>query len=115
MVTNYTTTTWRPDSHEAYDALKGLQVVSADGEQVGTVEAIFHPKQAIPEAIGGHYFLVTPGTPQSWFGQGNEVYVPESAIASVSTDAVRLADAKDQLAAHGWNQQPPNLQDFHRA
>ena len=109
-----TTTSWRPNSHDDYDTLKGLQVVSADGEQLGTIEAIFHPKQAVPEAYGGHYFLVTPGTLKRWFGQGNEVYVPESAIASVSTDAVRLADAKDQLAARDWDQQPANLQDFNR-
>jgi ribosomal 30S subunit maturation factor RimM len=110
-----TTITWRPDSHDDYDTLKGLQVVSADGEQLGTIEAIFHPKQAMPEARGGHYFLVTPGTLKSWFGSGSEFYVPESAIANVSTDAVRLADAKDQLEAHGWDQQPPNLREFNRA
>ena len=113
MVT--TITTWQPDSHDDYDTLKGLQVVSADGEQLGRVEAIFHPKQAMPETYGGHYFVVTPGTLKSWFGKGSEFYVPESAIANVSTDAVLLADAKDQLEAKGWGQPPANLAEFNRA
>ncbi len=106
--TTDTTTTWRPDTHEAYDTLKGLIVVSADGAKIGTIETVFHPKQAMPEARGGHYFLVKPGS-------GEACYVPESAIASVSTDAVRLADGKDQLETRGWDQPPANLQDFHRA
>jgi len=61
FTTTYTTITWTPTTHEAYDTLKGRDVVSAENEQLGTIAAIFHPKQAMPEARGGHYFLVKPG------------------------------------------------------
>jgi hypothetical protein len=116
MVTTTTyTTTWNPTTHEAYDTLKGRDVVSADNEKLGTIAAIFHPKQAMPEARGGHYFLVKPGMLKSWFGQGSEVYVPESAIADVTDDAVLLTYPKDQLEAQGWHRQPDNLARFNRA
>ena len=116
MVTTTTyTTTWNPTTHEAYDTLKGRDVVSADHEQLGTIAAIFHPRQAMPEARGGHSFLVKPGMLKSWFGQGREVYVPESAIADVTDDAVLLTYPKDQLAAQGWDRQPDNLARFNRA
>ena len=116
MVTTTTyTTTWNPTTHEAYDTLKGRDVVSADNEKLGTIAAIFHPKQAMPEARGGHYFLVKPGMLKSWFGQGSEVYVPESAIADVTDDAVLLTYPKDQLEAQGWNRPPADLAEFNRA
>ena len=116
VTTTYTTTTtWNPTTHEAYNTLKGRDVVSADNEKFGTIEAIFHPKQAMPEARGGHYFLVKPGMLKSWFGQGSEVYVPESAIANVTDDAVLLTYLKDQLEAQGWHRQPDNLARFNRA
>ena len=110
-----THTPWTPTTHEDYDALKGRQVISTDHEQLGTIAAIFHPKQAMPEARGGHYFLVKPGMLKSWFGQGSEFYVPESAIANVTDDAVLLTYAADQLEAQGWHRQPDNLARFNRA
>jgi hypothetical protein len=110
-----TTTTWNPITHADYDTLKGRDVVSADNEKLGTIEAIFHPKQAMPEAHGGHYLLVKPGALKSWFGRGSAVYVPESAIAAVTDDAVRLTYPKDQLEAQSWHQAPTTLQEFHRA
>ena len=114
MVTT-TYTTWNPTTHEAYDTLKGRDVVSADNEQLGTIAAIFHPKQAMPEARGGHCFLVKPGILKSWFGKGNEFYVPESAISNVTDDAVLLTYAADQLEAQGWDRPPADLAVFNRA
>src|SRR5918995_3316303 len=113
MVTTTTDTTWNPTTHEAYDTLKGRDVVSADNEKLGTIEAIFHPKQAMPEARGGHYVLVKPGMLKSWFGRGSAVYVPESAIAAVTDGAVRLMYPTDQLEAQSWHQ--ATLQAFNRA
>ena len=60
MVT-ITRTTWHPTAHDDYDHLKGQPVRSADAETIGTIAAVLHPKQAMPEARGGHYFLVKPG------------------------------------------------------
>ena len=107
--------TKRSTTHEAYDTLKGRDVVSADNEQLGTIQSVFHPTQAMPEARGRHYFLVTPGTLKNWFGQGSEVYVPETAIVDVTEDGVLLTYPKDQLETQGWNRQPANLAQFNRA
>ena len=110
-------TTWTPTTHADYDQLKGQPVRSADAETLGTITTIFHPKQAMSEARGNHYFLVKPGMlrQQSWFGRGSEFYVPESAIADVTEDGVRLTYPKDQLEAQGWGQPPADLAQFNRA
>ena len=116
MVTTTTyTTPWTPTTPEAYDALKGRDVVSADHEQLGTIAAIFHPTPAIPEARGEPYVLVKPGLLKRWFDDGSAFYVPASAIARVTDDAVRLLYATDQLEIHGWDQPPAELAEFHRA
>ena len=116
MVT-ITRTTWHPTTHADYDQLKGQPVRSADAETLGTIAAVLHPKQAKSAARGGYCFVVKPGMlrQQSWFGRGSEFYVPESAIADVNEDGVRLTYATDQLAAQGWNRQPDNLAQFNRA
>ncbi len=112
-----TPTPWLPTTHAEYDRLKGQPVRSADAETLGTITTILHPEAAMCEALGGHYIVVKPGMlrQQSWFGRGTEFYVPESAIAADTEDGVRLTYPTDQLAAQGWDQQPANLQDFHRA
>jgi hypothetical protein len=109
------TPSWAPTDHEEYDALKGRDLVSADGEELGTVEAVFHPRHALPAVRGGHYFLVKPSGIKSWFGLGEECYVPESAIATVTDDAVTLAVPKDQIESQGWNAAPAELDRFNRA
>ena len=114
MVTTMTTTTWTPTAHEEYDALKGRDVFSADGEKLGSIDAVFHPAQAMPEARGGHYFLVKPGMLKNWFG-GSEFYVPETAIAAVTGDGLELAYPKDRLDAQGWSTKPAELDRFNRA
>ncbi len=113
MVT--TTTTWTPTTHADYDRLKGMAVYSADGEKLGTIEAIFHPPDPMPQARGSHYFLVKPGTLKSWFGGGEEFYVPERAIGRVTGTGVELTYPKDQLEAQGWNSKPAGLDRFNRA
>jgi hypothetical protein len=117
MVTPPLFTPWNPIADADYDALKGMTVLSADGEHVGTIAAIFYPKQPMPAARGGHYVLVTPGVLRhwSWFGHGSEVYVPESAIADVTRDGVWLMYSKDELQAQNWATAPPRLATFTRA
>ena len=112
-----TTTTWTPTTHADYDQLTGQPVRSADAETLGTIAAVLHPKQAKSAARGGHCVVVKPGMlrQQSWFGRGSEFYVPESAIADVTEDGVRLTYPKDQLEAQGWGQPPADLAQFNRA
>jgi hypothetical protein len=50
-----------------------------------------------------------------WFDDGSEFYVPESAIARITEDGVRLTYATDQLEAQGWDQLPADLTVFNRA
>lgn len=111
-----TVTAWTPTSHADYDRLKGQPVRSADAETLGTITAVLHPVAAMCEALGGHYVVITPARlqHQRWFGHGSAFYVPESAIAADTEDGVRLTYPTDQLAAQGWDQQPANLQNFHR-
>ncbi len=119
MVTTITPAdpTWNPTTHDDYDQLKGQPVRSADAETLGTITAILHPKQEMPGAPGDHYLMVKPGMlqQQSWFGRGTEFYVPESAIAEVGEDGVRLMYLKDQLEAQGWDRPPAKLTQFNRA
>ncbi len=109
-----TTMTWTPTTHADYDALKGRDVVSSDGQKVGTIDAIFHPNQAISAAIGNHYFLVKPGTLQNLFG-AEEVYVPETAITEVTPQQIQLAFPKDQLQSQGWTTKPAGLESYKRS
>lgn len=108
-------TTWSPATHADYDALKGRAVVSADGEALGSIEAIFHPPDPMPQARGGHYFLVKPGALKNWFGGDEEIYVPETAITFVTTEGVALGYSKDQIEAQGWNRKPTGFDRFNRA
>jgi hypothetical protein len=110
-----TTTIWSPTTHADYDRLRGKDVFSADGEKLGEVEAVFHPAAAMPEARGGHFFLVKPGVLKSWFGRGEEFYVPEPAIGNVTDDGVTLVYAKEALEAQGWHRKPAGLDRFNRA
>jgi hypothetical protein len=114
MVTT-TYVTWTPTTHADYDHLKGRAVFSADGEKLGSIDAIFHPEAPMPEARGGHVFLVKPGMLKSWFGGGEEFYVPETAISDVAEDAVTLSYAKERLEAQGWGAKPAGINRFKRA
>ena len=78
------TTTWNPMTHTDYDPLQGQEVFSANGEKVGSIAGIFHPTMDMPAARGRHYFLLDPGLIKDWFGGFDQVYLPESAIESVS-------------------------------
>lgn len=100
-----TMTAWTPQTHADYDALKGCPVFSSDGEQVGTVAAVFHPQAAMPAARGGHYFAVKPGMLKSLFG-ADEVYVPETAIRTIADGKVVLGFAKAALQDQNWTTKP---------
>ncbi|HEV2108303.1 MAG TPA: PRC-barrel domain-containing protein [Thermomicrobiales bacterium] len=108
------TMTWMPTTHADYDALKGRDVVSSDGQKVGTIEAIFHPNQDLAVARGNHYFLVKPGMVQNLFG-GEEVYVPETALTEVTPEQIQLAYPKDQLQSQAWTTKPAGLESFRRS
>ena len=103
--------TWVPQSHEEYDRLKGRTVFSRDGAEIGTLCAVLHPPQDMPEARGGHYFLVE-STPLDPGLGGEELYLSEQLLDRVEPERVVLAVPRDRLTGdmirvpvnlHGWN------------
>jgi sporulation protein YlmC with PRC-barrel domain len=112
-----TTTTWNPMTHSDYDTLRGKDVYSADGEKVGSISQIFHPSMDMPEARGRHYFLLDPGLLKEWFAGFDKVYLPESAIQSLSADRVVLNMTSEQIKNQGkqWTTEPSGLGSYRRA
>ena len=102
---------WSPQSHEDYDRLKGRTVFSSDGAEIGALCAVLHPPQDMPEARGGHYFLVESTRLDPGLG-GEELYLSEQVLDRVESDRVILAVPRDRLTGdlvrmpvnlHGWN------------
>src|SRR5687768_16142798 len=111
------TTTWAPMTHTDYDPLKGTTVVSANGENVGSISAVFHPNMDMPAARGRHYFLLDPGLMKDWFGGFDTVYLPESAIEQVGADQVTLNLTSEQIKRQStpWTKAPADLASYRRA
>jgi hypothetical protein len=103
-------------THADYDLLQGREVFSADGEKVGSIAGIFHPNMDMPAARGRHYFLLDPGLIKDWFGGFDQVYLPESAIESVSPDRVALNLTAEQVKKQGtqWTAEPRGLASYRR-
>jgi hypothetical protein len=110
-------TTWNPTTHADYDALKGLDVFSADGEKVGSISEILHPNMEMPAARGKHFFLLDPGLLKDWFGGFNQVYLPESTIDAVGSDRVSLSLTAEQIKRRGqeWTSEPTGIRNYRRA
>jgi hypothetical protein len=110
------TTTWNPMTHTDYDILKGKDVFSANGENVGSIKGIFHPNMDMPAARGRYYFLLDPGLIKDWFGGFDQDYLPESAIESVSADRVVLNLTSEQIKQRGqqWTTEPTGLASYRR-
>ena len=111
------TTTWNPMTHSDYDALKGKDVFSADGEKVGSISEILHPNLDMPAARGSHFFLLDPGLMKSWFGGFDQVYLPESTLDEVRSDRILLNLTAEQVKQHGteWTIQPNDVANYRRA
>lgn len=106
MTYGTTTTTWMPAAATDYTALQGKDVVSADGEKVGSIKKVFVPAGAFAAAQGHYYFLLDPGLMKEWFGGFSDLYLPESAIAAAGADHVTLRYTRDQVKDLGWSAPP---------
>jgi hypothetical protein len=104
-------------THADYDQLKGKTVVSANGEDVGSIGQILHPNQDMPAARGQHYFLLNPGLMKDWFGGFDTVYLPESAIDQVSAKQVTLNLTSQQIKQRGkrWTTETSGFASYRRA
>jgi hypothetical protein len=112
MITN--TATWNPLSHEDYGVIPGKDVYSRDDEKVGLVKEVWYPETEFPTSRGQHYFLLDPGLLKDWFGDFDNVYLPESAVERVAPDRLVLTMTKDQVKEAGWTEMPAGWDRYTR-
>jgi uncharacterized protein (TIGR02271 family) len=103
---------WTPAAAADYDVLTGKDVYSAEGDKVGSIKGVWHPSGAFAAGVGRHYFLLDPGLVRDWFGGYDEVYLPESAIALVTSERVDLNLTKDQIKGQDWTTRPADLDTY---
>ncbi|HZO33415.1 MAG TPA: DUF2171 domain-containing protein [Chloroflexota bacterium] len=88
---------------------EGMEVVTYDGDKVGTVDAIYQPTTVrsttarTGEAAGEAILKVKSGL----LGFGSEYYIPTGAVRDVTKERVLLDVEKDRLKSRGWDQRPP--------
>jgi hypothetical protein len=86
---NMTLTRWAPTANEDFGALNGQDVFSANGEQLGTIKAVYH------------------------FGELDETCIPEAAIADFREDGVYLNLTEEQIKNQSWPA-PADLASYRR-
>jgi len=106
------TVRWSPAAAADYDLLTGKDVYGADGDKVGTIQGVYHPAGDFAAGVGRHYVLLDPGLLRDWFGGYDRVYVPEAAIATVTTERVDLNLTKEQIKGQPWTTRPAVLDTY---
>ena len=92
---------------------EGMEVVTYDGDKVGTVDAIYQATAVrsttarTGEAAGEAILKVKSGL----LGFGSEYYIPTGAVRDVIKDRVLLDVEKDRLKSRGWDQRPAWIGD----
>jgi len=100
---------WQPQSPVDYEQVVGLDVYTRDGERIGRVERIIYPTPEMEaEAHLGHFLVVLPDAPGNPLGS-DAAYVPETAVALVTPDAVELAVEAKEVPDQRWAHLPASL------
>ena len=92
---------------------EGMEVVTYDGDKLGTVDAIYQATAVrsttarTGEAAGESILKVKSGL----LGLGSEYYIPTGAVRDVTKDRVLLDVEKDRLKSRGWDQRPAWISD----
>ena len=92
---------------------EGMEVVTFDGDKIGTIDAIFQPTAVrsttarTGEAAGESLLKVKSGL----FGFGSEYYIPSGAVRDVTKDRVVLSVEKDRIERMDWDKRPPWIND----
>ena len=92
---------------------EGMEVVTYDGDKLGTVDAIYQPTAIrsttahTGEAAGESLMKVRSGL----LGFGSEYYIPTGSVRDVTKDRVLLDVEKDKLKSRGWDQRPAWIGD----
>jgi hypothetical protein len=96
--------TWPLDTPRDAEALLGQNVLSSDGEKVGTFTAAYHPEMSFTALPGEPYFRLRSALVE-------EAYLPGSAIAGWTPDGVWLALPQEALLYRPWDP-PPDLDTY---
>ncbi|MEA2513586.1 MAG: hypothetical protein QOF01_2866 [Thermomicrobiales bacterium] len=94
---------WIPATHDDYDRLVGKEVFTRGGEKLGKIKEVYHPDRDLPLVGGDHAFLIDTGKYKDWFGDLDEVYIPETAISGVGDDGVVLFFSEDEVKDRDWS------------
>ena len=92
---------------------EGMEVVTFDGDKIGTIDAIYQPTAVrsttarTGEVAGEATLKVKSGL----LGFGSEYYIPTGAVRDVTKDRVILDVEKDRLKGRGWDRRPAWLGD----
>ena len=92
---------------------EGMEVVTFDGDKIGTIDKIFQPTTVrstasrTGEAAGESLLKVKSGL----LGFGTEYYIPADAVRDVTKERVVLSVEKDKLKSRGWDKRPPWIND----
>ena len=108
-----TQTRWTPETETDYDRLKGLQVVSRDGEQLGRISNVVHPDHGATPNSGGHFFLFQPSSRKEWFGGLDDAYLPELAMTEVTDRGVEIDMSEKEIRQRRWDL--PTSEGYHES
>jgi hypothetical protein len=109
-----TAMSWTGAASDAdYDALKGNEVRTNDDHVIGTVAAVYHPGADDEPAPGSHYLLIEPSHLTGPGGAG-PLYMPETAIETVSADGIRIPWSRDEVVNEGWSSKPALIDRYRR-
>jgi hypothetical protein len=87
---------------------KGMAVEDADGDKVGTIDAIYLPvtvtsqPTSAAEPVGEAYLKVHSGLPII----GTTYYIPMGAVRDVADERVILKMDETRLEMRGWHERP---------
>jgi hypothetical protein len=112
----HATASWHPPTHTDYDTLKGREVVSADGETMGSIAQVLHPHLTMPDARGHHFFLLDPDPRQECMHGLDKAYLPETALSSVDPERVVLDLTAEQVKqrSEDYPREPVEMNSFRR-
>ena len=80
----------------AYQVTRGLDVLDANGDKLGSVTRVHDQVVEVKEGV---------------LGLGRSLYVPVGAVASVNREELYLTVGKSALDGLGWHDRPPGLSD----
>lgn len=104
---------WMPASDTDYELLKGKDVITHEGDKLGTISEIIHPDHSVAPGEKGHFFKFDPGLLKDWFGGLDQAYLPEATIYSVTDEGVFINLTEEQIKQRQWDH-PTDMEGYIR-